>query len=190
MLTTIAILSSIITQFQFESPSPDILLKHYLLCHYQGRTCPLPCLYPECVCTFRTPGALKSHLSRVHRPVPQQTAQFNFECEACQPKTFLNHLKSHLRNHEIVRCPFRNCQVNTNVLSTFTSHISRKHKSHSLEEFRVSVTSQRNVSGNIEPRFPAEVYPPADSPPTRTDLFPVVLSVSDTLQQEPVDCHP
>ncbi|KAG5268052.1 hypothetical protein AALO_G00207690 [Alosa alosa] len=51
----------------FESLSLDILLKHYLFCHYQGRTSPLPCLYPQCVCTVRTPGVLKSHLSRAQR---------------------------------------------------------------------------------------------------------------------------
>ena len=43
------------------------LFNHYRLKHGSfSRTEPLPCLYEDCLCTFRSFNALKVHLSRLH----------------------------------------------------------------------------------------------------------------------------
>lgn len=41
---------------RFEHPAQEVLLKHDQLCHYQGRYCQLPCLYTDCICSFKTTG--------------------------------------------------------------------------------------------------------------------------------------
>lgn len=66
---------------KFENPSPDVLLKHYRLCHYQGRSWSLFCLYPDSAFTYRIPGALKSNLSHTHRQIPQQAPHLTFNAK-------------------------------------------------------------------------------------------------------------
>lgn len=41
--------------------------------------------------------------------------------------TLLRHLRGHLKSHEMVTCPFKNCDYRTNVYSSFNAHKSRKH---------------------------------------------------------------
>lgn len=131
---------------KFSHSSREVLLKHYRLRHYQGRSWQHPCLYTDCVCTFKTVGALKTHLTRSHKHTAALNDHFNFSCElcdfkdVCQPSQFLNHIRNHLRRHDTVSCPFKDCELTTNVLSTFSSHISRKHKSQGFEDFSSSVT--------------------------------------------------
>lgn len=56
-----------------------------------------------------------------------------FTCPLCdfkQPfseETLFGHLRSHLKSHEMVTCPFKNCKYRTNVYSSFNGHKSRHH---------------------------------------------------------------
>lgn len=131
---------------KFAHGSREVLLKHYRFHHYQGRSWQQPCLYTDCICTFNTIGALKSHLTREHKQTGAVTEHFNFTCQlcdfkdVCQPSQFLNHIRNHLKRKDTVKCPYKGCELTTNVLSTFSSHVSRKHKSQCFEDFSSSVT--------------------------------------------------
>ena len=117
------------------------LFKHYRLKHsHYSRVSPLPCLYTSCICTFPSFNALKIHLSRFHKDTCRagasggaQAGHTVFTCPLCDFKqpfseaTLFSHLRGHLKNHENVTCPFKNCSYCTNVYSSFNAHKSRMH---------------------------------------------------------------
>lgn len=57
----------------FVSPKRGQLLKHYRLKH-GGFTniSPIPCLYQQCICTFKTFNALKVRLCRFHSQITRE----------------------------------------------------------------------------------------------------------------------
>lgn len=129
---------------KFASSSAEILINHCRLRH--GKGAHWPCIYTECVCVFKTHGALRSHISRSHREStnPQESS---FQCElcdfkeTCSEKTFWNHLGQHLKNRETVQCPILGCTFKTNTRPTFSSHKSRNHRNCTLKDFRTIVSS-------------------------------------------------
>lgn len=123
------------------------LLEHYRLHHSNfSSVSPLPCLYDDCICTFQSVNALKIHLTRIHSkavvPSGNQEGCVSFICPKCglkQPfndKTLLCHLKTHLKQHEMVDCPFKNCHYRTNVYSSFNAHKSRDHPNCDVSDFK------------------------------------------------------
>lgn len=80
---------------------------------------------------------MKAHLSRSHsdshRVDATEGARGCFICPLCnftQPFSegiLFGHLRNHLRSHEMVPCPFKNCNHRTNSYSAFNAHKSRKH---------------------------------------------------------------
>lgn len=83
---------------------------------------PLPCLYTKCMFSFRTLTSLTSHMSR-HHPVgvDGEVAHSNLSCSYCgslsvSVKSYLAHLRTHVRNHETVACPFWGCLFMSNVV--------------------------------------------------------------------------
>lgn len=116
----------------FVCSSQEVLLRHHQLRHRRGFH--LPCVYSDCVCSFRTRGALKSHLSRSHNRAKKRQEISTFFCDFCEFKencsqhTFISHILRHLKKNQTVSCPFQKCDYATNNLTTFTSHTSRKHK--------------------------------------------------------------
>lgn len=89
------------------------VLEHYRLHHGSvSSVSPLPCLYDDCVCTFQSKNALKIHLTWVHMQTVvhagNQMRCVSFMCPLCgfkQPfndKTLLSHLRTHLKQHEMV----------------------------------------------------------------------------------------
>lgn len=126
------------------SADQDGLVRHHQLCHKRHHH--WPCVHSDCVCVFKTQGALKSHLSRNHRkgaPIDQQAFTFRCECcdfqEICSQKDFFKHLGNHLKIQETVQCPFLGCEFKTNTYSTFSSHRSRKHKENTVKDFRTVI---------------------------------------------------
>lgn len=121
--------------YRFTSCSQETLLKHFRLHHGQGSF--WPCIHIDCVCIFKTPGALRSHLSRSHYAVKIHENS-TFQCElcdfkkVCSERIFWNHLGHHLRKRETVQCLFSKCTFKTNIPSTFSSHRSRNHKNCTL----------------------------------------------------------
>lgn len=80
---------------------------------------------------------MKAHLSRSHnescRVDATEGACGFFTCPLCHCKRpfseeiLFGHLRGHLRSHEMVTCPFKNCNYRTNSYSSFNAHKSRTH---------------------------------------------------------------
>lgn len=111
------------------------LLKHYRLKHGGfTRSSPIPCLYQQCICTFKSFNALKVHLSRSHSQVTSEKDDVQtFNCQVCEfnascsENDFFTHLRKHLKLMQKVQCPYLDCDFETNVYSTFNTHKSRNH---------------------------------------------------------------
>lgn len=98
-------------------------------------------------------------------PRPQLCPAVDLACHVdlcsakCETRTqFFPHLKVHIKEGRRVACPFEQCDASFTVISTFTSHLSRKHKNSSevnLTESIVStarvteVESSQNIDSNI-----------------------------------------
>ena len=102
--------------------------------------------------------ALKAHVYRSHNsPVLLfEDTQRSFVCDDVHCKKtcidlrdLVAHLKVHLNKHELVHCPFSNCNKTFKVKSSFTSHVSRTHK-HEIVNTQVTY-SELSVSSQIEP---------------------------------------
>lgn len=127
------------------------LFKHYRLKHGSyGRTEPFPCLYQECLCTFKSLNALKVHLSRLHtKTLDQQLnvdAPVKFCClscgfsESCSETDYFTHLHTaHLKVNHKVRCPYKDCNFETSIYSTFKAHKSKTHKEHNWKRFKSEI---------------------------------------------------
>ena len=101
------------------------------------------CVVPDCKKTFQSFAAFKSHAYRHHKvnkPVVRPrlcgatdlTCHVDFCSVTCENLTsFFSHLRIHIKEGKIVSCPFRQCEKQFRVLSTFTSHMSRKHRNSS-----------------------------------------------------------
>uniref|UniRef100_A0A8C7WUQ7 C2H2-type domain-containing protein n=1 Tax=Oryzias sinensis TaxID=183150 RepID=A0A8C7WUQ7_9TELE len=132
------------------------LFKHYRLKHGSyARTEPFPCLYQECPCTFKSLNALKVHLSRLHtKTVDQQPdAPVKFCClscgfaESCSQTDYLTHLHTaHLKVNHKVRCPYKDCNFETSIYSTFKAHKSKVHHDQNWKSFKSEIIGLDNVS--------------------------------------------
>lgn len=120
--------------------------------HY-SRISPLPCLYTDCICTFQTLNALSTHLSRYHTAQPSSCTEQSqgpvlFKCPLCtfqQPfsnSALFSHLRKHLKNHETVTCPYKDCSYSTNVYSSFNTHKSREHQAGLASDFQIDIVSE------------------------------------------------
>ncbi|XP_060761703.1 uncharacterized protein LOC132891510 isoform X1 [Neoarius graeffei] len=130
------------------------LLTHYRLQHsHYSRISPLPCLYSDCICTCQTFPALKAHLSRCHPEQPVSHSLHSqgpviFKCPLCtfqQPlsqSAVFSHLRRHLKNHETVQCPYKDCSYATNVYSSFNTHQSREHQADLVADFQTEIASE------------------------------------------------
>lgn len=130
------------------------LFKLYRLRHsHFSRISPLPCLYTDCICTFQTFNALSTHLSRYHTAQPSRCTEQSqgpvfFECPLCtfqQPfseSAVFSHLRKHVKSHETVTCPYKDCSYSTNVYSSFNCHKSRAHQASLASDFQTDIVSE------------------------------------------------
>lgn len=128
------------------------LFKHYRLKHGSyARTEPFPCLHQECLCTFKSLNALKVHLSRLHtKPLEQQPTTdlpVKFCClscrfsESCTETDYFSHLhNAHLKVNHKISCPYKDCDFESSVYSTFKAHKSKAHKNNSWKRFKSEIT--------------------------------------------------
>lgn len=130
------------------------LIRHYELHHRRPHH--WPCVHSSCVCVFKTRGALKSHLSRFHskgQPIHHSSTIFKCELcdfhELCSKGDIIKHLGNHLKIQETIQCPFLDCQFKTNSYSGFSSHRSRKHKRHTINDLRTVLHSSASESVSI-----------------------------------------
>lgn len=108
------------------------------------------CGFPECTRTFSKFSAFKCH-TYGHKYGKNRTELdslgdltchidlCNFKCEDI--RGLLLHLKRHFTEGKTVTCPFKHCDKKFTVKSTFTAHVSRKHKDCSKESLVDSIAN-------------------------------------------------
>ncbi|XP_065099819.1 uncharacterized protein [Paramisgurnus dabryanus] len=160
-------------------------LEHYRLRHSSvSSVSQLPCLHDDCVSTFQSVNALKIHISRIHTQTKHSVnpvESVSFVCPKCgfkQPfnyKTMLGHLRAHLKNHEMLDCPFKNCHYRSNVYSSFNAHRSRDHPdadAHFLDfknDIILTETENPTMLGQVEAADSPENPPELESPDYSSD---------------------
>ncbi len=69
-------------------------------------------------------------------------------------KSLLSHLRTHLKHHEMVDCPFKNFHYRTNVHSSFNAHKSRNHPDCDVSDFKNEVvlteTDSQSMQNQVE----------------------------------------
>ncbi|KAF3851433.1 hypothetical protein F7725_013205 [Dissostichus mawsoni] len=108
-----------------------------------------PCPYTDCPCTFDTWSKLLNHTYKSHskQQTPKPVEVPTFQCHVCScrelatERDFFQHINGHLRHDETVPCMFLGCTFKTNIHSTFNTHKNRKHKEHTLKDFKANVVS-------------------------------------------------
>lgn len=134
----------------FSTNSQGRILQHYKERHGHHRRCSgLICIHKDCLKTFQTQAELKNHLKEhkkeAYRIVNKISCDLCTFSEPCDINKYFIHLKIHLRNREVVKCPFVGCFFKSNVLSTFTAHRSRYHKPSTLGNFRPELVAEHTV---------------------------------------------
>ncbi|KAK0152048.1 hypothetical protein N1851_006574 [Merluccius polli] len=98
------------------------------------------CVSTDCKQTFCTYAAFKGHFYRVHNaPAPSVTAGAVFSV-----KELISHLKEHIAEGRPVACPVTSCENTFTVKSSFTAHMSQKHRACSVDS--ISDKYRENVS--------------------------------------------
>jgi len=95
--------------------------------------------------TFSRIGSLKAHITKNHDS-RIGSAGVTLKCTVCSDVTssvpqMLKHLRGHTVVKELVRCPFQQCNFRSNVASTFSAHLSKKHRNAGLEDFQVELVA-------------------------------------------------
>ena len=97
---------------------------------------------PECSRQYVKIAVLKTHMYRDHKEdVPLRNSQqpcTPIQCNLCTVRCetsslLVCHLRSHLLEGLHIECPFRGCDRRFSVLSSFASHLSKKHRNDSVE---------------------------------------------------------
>ena len=65
----------------------------------------------------------------------------------CSSRQLISHLKQHIKDGLKVKCPYIGCNSFYKVISSFSAHLSRKHRSQPLQDNEVSVA---NTSTNCD----------------------------------------
>ena len=131
--------------------------------HRNEPHCLFKCVGADCKRTFCTYPAFKAHFYRIHNvSVPTVTARAvtDLKCAValCERqfhtvKELLSHLKEHIVEGRPVACPVTGCKNTFTVKSSFTAHISRKHRAFSvdsLSEMYRETSSQSNAAAACE----------------------------------------
>ncbi len=138
------------------------LFKHYRLKDGSyARTEPFPCLHQECLCIFKSLNALKVHLSRLLTKTPDQQPSVDvpvkFCCltcgfvESCSETDFFTHLHAaHLKVNHQVRCPYKDCNFESSVYSTFKAHKSKVQKEQNWKRFKSEIIGFDFVSNDSD----------------------------------------
>jgi len=115
------------------------LLHHYNVRHFQqGRSTEFPYLYNDCPMTFARIGSLKAHISKNHDNRAASVG-VTLKCIAWHELCYnLPHMLKHLRRHttmkELVSCPFQECKFKSNVTTTFSAHLTKKHRNDDVKD--------------------------------------------------------
>ncbi|KAF3845425.1 hypothetical protein F7725_008588 [Dissostichus mawsoni] len=201
--------------------STSVSSRPQLFKHYRLSTATFPELAPFHASIMISLNALRTHLSRTHTAQLSSSAEQSretalFKCPLCtfqQPfsESVFCHLRRHLKNHETVACPYRDCNYSTNVYSSFNSHKSRAHQASLTSDFQSAIVSEdpqnlqasiSEVTGDLDEECPGQSTEVGDDDQCDTvnlrnqlkmnvsSLFlkmQAILHVSNTATQEIVD---
>jgi len=114
----------------------------------------LQCCMPNCQRTFKKCAGLKGHIFVKQRSI--RLVDLTCHVSSCRAKCdslteFYSHLKVHIKEGQTIACPFKQCDKTFTVISTFTSHLSRKHKRSEEVNLTDSVIGLAGVSGSSGP---------------------------------------
>lgn len=120
-----------------------------------------PCPRDACLRRLSTYSSLVSHLTRDHSKQAARRRYRNvdiiLQCDiifckqVCDDtKAMLKHLKEHLDVGATILCPFINCNSSFTKKSTFTSHLSRNHKSNVTDNIPAELLARENNLDNPE----------------------------------------
>lgn len=135
----------------FSTNGQGRILQHYKEHHGHYHRCSgLICIYKDCLKTFQTQVEIKNHLKEhvkeAHKIVTKLSCNLYTFSESSDISKYLAHLKTHLKNRQVVKCPFADCFFRSSALSTFTAHRGCNHKSSSLENFSPGLLAQCTLS--------------------------------------------
>lgn len=105
---------------------------------------------PSCKRTFKKCAGLKAHIYIKHKKCvvePRLTIPVDLPCHVnfctakCDSLTkFYSHLKGHIKEGRTAACPFQQCDKSFTVISTLSSHLTRKHRASGEGNLIESVT--------------------------------------------------
>lgn len=141
---------------------------HYRL-HSNEANVNFPCAVRNCIRRFRTYNAFKSHVTRDHENARRgesntvnSSAATQCQCSFCAKilqsiKYLIAHQKEHIMQGVEVTCPFHVCNSKFKIKSSFTSHLSRRHKNPAnrvvSSELLVHVNSQATNDSSTSSQF-------------------------------------
>ena len=125
----------------FSSESLKAYTEHYQF-HKNVANFNFPCGVSNCTRTFNKYSSFRSHVHRDHQKYKREVKAAKFKnydatlsCQvpACTFKCkdlskFFQHLRSHIDTDTEVQCPFKNCIRVFSKKSSFSSHLSKKHR--------------------------------------------------------------
>ncbi|KAJ8673838.1 hypothetical protein QAD02_005100 [Eretmocerus hayati] len=126
----------------FQTPAFNSHLKHHSV---HRNICSLyHCGFNGCEKLFQNEANLRRHVQvgheqqiKIENPCTvsctSERGKFLCTLEICQKEcdtfsSLIKHLKSHLRGKEEISCPFRDCKGKYTILTSFTSHLTKKHR--------------------------------------------------------------
>lgn len=134
------------TTCQFCSKAVESLRGYVLHCkvHRNEPRCIFSCVGTECKRTFCNYAAFKAHFYRAHNTTPSLAATSvvsDFKCAVSlcaryfqTVRELISHLKEHIVEGRAVACPVAGCSNSFTVKSSFTAHMSRKHRACSVND--------------------------------------------------------
>ena len=106
------------------------IVQHYRLQHLNTRLSTIPCYFDHCNLNFNSVASLKVH---VHRNHSSKTGNSNIllKCCSCENavsfEKYFQHLHTHLKQKESVKCPYKDCNFSTDNINSFRPHKARRH---------------------------------------------------------------
>ena len=129
------------------------------------------CGFDRCKYIFGNKAYLSTHLIRKHgiRSKKEMVAYSNFPAnnkgkyictvEICQKEfdnfsCLLKHMKGHIHNKQEIKCPYSGCEKKYSIISSFTSHLTKVHKT--VYHQSKTVSNENSISfedNNVEVLF-------------------------------------
>lgn len=132
------------------------------------------CRYKNCPSVFSKIQSLKTHVIRYHTSISKRTVvivegncnengQFVCTVNLCKKQfdnvaELLKHLKHHMKNNEVITCPFSDCKSKYRNVQSFTCHTSRKHRQKTVQSETIPLSDSNTSMSQSENRHESELH--------------------------------